>query len=309
MKSDRKIFLFIPQFFSEDNMKKTIGFIDNFIDEWHSSNYPSMISQSSLKDEFALTYAWEIAPHPERRPLGKWCADNGMIPARSMEEVVEKCDCIAVLSPNNAELHEQLADLALRSGKPLYIDKTFAPDLNAAKRMFALARKHHTPLMSTSALRYAPGLTALLREKVAGEKVNYVCTFGNGLSFEFYGVHQVEMLVLAIGTGAKRVMMNTAARNRSLTVAYTDGRLGVVNYLPELNFRVVMQYGESACADTGDLGTGHFPAFVEQMLTFFKTGVPQVPEEQTLEVMAILESAFLAQKTPGKWIPLAEMQS
>ena len=290
-------------------MKKTIGFIDNFIDEWHSNNYPAMIAQSSLKDEFALSYAWEIAPHPERRPLEKWCADNGMIPARSMEEVVDQCDCIAVLSPNNAELHEQLADLALRSGKPVYVDKTFAPDLNAAKRMFALARKHNTPLMSTSALRYAPGLTALLREKVAGEKVNYVCTFGNGLSFEFYGVHQVEMLVLAIGTGAKRVMMNTAARNRSLTVDYNDGRLGVVNYLPELNFRVVMQYGESACADTGDLGTGHFPAFVEQMLTFFKTGLPQVPEKETLEVMAILESAFLAQKTPGKWILLAEMQS
>ena len=285
-------------------MKKTIGFIDNFIDEWHSNNYLKMIAESSLRDEFELAYAWEIAPHPERRPLEKWCVDTGMIPAGSIEEVVDKCDCIAVLSPNNSEFHEQLADYALRSGKPVYVDKTFTPTREAAKRMFRLAERHHTPLMSTSALRYAAGLTEILRDKAAGQKVNYVCTFGCGMSFEFYGVHQVEMLVLSIGTGAKRVMMNPVARNRSLTVDYGDGRLGFVNYLPELNFHVMLQYGEKSCADTGDLGYGYFRIFVEHMLGFFKTGVSPVPQEQTLEVMAILETAFQAQKIPGTWVEI-----
>ena len=38
------------------------------------------------------------------------------------------------------------------------------------------------------------------------------------------------------------------------------------------------------------------------MLKSFKTGVSLVPEEQTLEVMAILETAFKAQNTPGVWL-------
>ena len=283
-------------------MKKTIGFIDNFIDEWHANNYPQWIAESSLKDEFELTYAWEKAPHSGLRPLEKWCADMGMIPARSLEEVGDKCDCIAVLSPDNAELHEELADYALRSGKPVYVDKTFAPDLASAKRMFHLARTHHTPLMSTSALRYAQGLTDLLDKKPAEEQIHYVCTFGSGVQFEIYGVHQAEMLVHAMGTGAKRIMVNRAGRNRSVTVDYGDGRLGAINYLPGLNFRVMLQYGENNCLDTGDLGGNYFQIFLEHMLKFFKTGVSLVPEEQTLEVMAILDTAFKAQNTPGVWL-------
>ena len=65
---------------------KKLGFIDLFIDEWHANNYPAWIKTARRGTEFELAYAWEKAPQ-NGRPLEKWCADFGVTPLKSMEEV------------------------------------------------------------------------------------------------------------------------------------------------------------------------------------------------------------------------------
>ena len=40
-------------------MKKKIGFVDLFIDEWHANNYPAWIKAAPRADEFELAYAWQ----------------------------------------------------------------------------------------------------------------------------------------------------------------------------------------------------------------------------------------------------------
>jgi len=47
----------------------------------------------------------------------------------------------------------------MRSGKPTFVDKTFAPNAAAAERIFNLAAKHKTPVWSSSALRFVDALT------------------------------------------------------------------------------------------------------------------------------------------------------
>ena len=115
----------------ERMMKKKIGFIDLFIDEWHANHYPDWFRKARRAEEFELGLAWERAPFENRRPLEAWCRDFGMTPARSIEEVVEKSDAVCVLAPANPEVHLELADHALRSGKPVYVDKPFADSLTA----------------------------------------------------------------------------------------------------------------------------------------------------------------------------------
>ena len=60
-------------------MKKKIGFIDLFIDEWHANNYPKWFREAPRAAEFELGYAWE-EQNRGGRPLDKWCSDFGMIP-------------------------------------------------------------------------------------------------------------------------------------------------------------------------------------------------------------------------------------
>ena len=85
---------------------KKIGFIDYYLDEWHSNNYPKMISeQSGGRYEVALAYAEVPSPRPGGRTNEKWSADMNIPLETSMDELIEKSDVLIVLSPDNPEQH------------------------------------------------------------------------------------------------------------------------------------------------------------------------------------------------------------
>ena len=200
--------------------KKKIGFIDFFIDEWHANNYPKWFRTAKRSNEFELGYAWEETTFEGRRNLQQWCAELGMIPAATMEEVVEKSDCICVLAPANPEVHERLAEAALKSGKPVYIDKPFADSLASAERIFELAEKYNTPLMSSSALRFSD---ELLSGKLQEMNPTMFTTTGGGRSFDEYGIHQLEMIVSVMGTDVKNITFAGNEKHLSFSYEFCKG--------------------------------------------------------------------------------------
>ena len=52
------------------------------------------------------------------------------------------------MSPDNPEMHEELCALPLASGKPTYVDKTFAVSRQAALNIVEMARQGKTPFFS-----------------------------------------------------------------------------------------------------------------------------------------------------------------
>ena len=279
---------------------KKIGFIDYYIDEWHAKMYPGWIRESALKGDFEITLAWEQFTPEGKNTLKQWCLEMNVTQADSIEQVVNECDYIYVLSPDNAEQHEALADLPLRSGKPVYVDKTFAPTLSAAKRMFAKAEKHGTPLMTTSALRYDPSLDKALAE-ISGQQINSVMTVGGGIDFEVYSIHQLEMLVKTLGTGATRVMQFTNGTSHTMLIDYNDKRHGTFNFIPGQNFQVTIQYGEDKSICLNQINN-FFSIFIEENLKFFDSGINQIPKSETLEIIALIEAGTIALQQPGVWI-------
>ncbi len=277
-------------------MKKKIGFIDLHIDEWHANNYPAWIRGADKNQEFELGYAWEESPNPDGKDLAAWCAEFGMIPAASIEEVIEKSDAICVLAPSNPEAHARLADLALRSGKPLYIDKTFAPDKATAEGFFALAKEHNTPLMSSSALRYGAELVAAMNNQFAGKRPERIDTFGGGSSFQEYGIHQLEMVVTSLGTGAKSV---TCTKENVFRIDYDDERSAVMNYSQFYGGFISILTGKDNSAFV--LGASQmFETLIAKILEFYKTGISPIPACETIEIAAIREAALKAAAEPGR---------
>ncbi len=279
---------------------RKIGFIDHFIDEWHANNYPIMIRDSRWGQEFEVALAWAEIDPPGKLPLSEWCKGQGVQQAESLEQVVEECDCLVVLSPDNAERHEDLADLPLRSGKPVYIDKPIAPSLAAAKRLFAKAAAHGTPMMSSSALRFGSALENALAEALATQPVRFVATRGGG-RFDVYAIHQLEMLVMTLGTGATRVMQCGNPQGNLLIVNYPDGRRGAINLLLGHPFQLSAAYGDGE-ALVIDTMHDFFPRFVEAMLAFFDAKTSPIPVEQTLEIAALIEAGGAALKLPDTWV-------
>ena len=135
---------------------KTVGFIDYYLDEWHANNYPEMIKKRS-GGEFEVKYAYaKTEPTlPDRISNAEWSKKYDISLVDSIAELINLCDCIVVLSPDNPEMHYELSQEALKSGKPVYIDKTFAENRGEALKIFEIAEKYNTPCYSSSALRFS----------------------------------------------------------------------------------------------------------------------------------------------------------
>ena len=105
---------------------KKIGFIDYYLDEWHANNYPKFI-KDAVGDEFVIAYAYGEIDKPDGKTNREWADSFGVELLGSIDEVVEKSDVLIVLSPDNPERHWELCQKPFRSGKRVYVDKTFAP--------------------------------------------------------------------------------------------------------------------------------------------------------------------------------------
>lgn len=283
---------------------KHIGFIDYYIDEWHANNYPEWIRDNIAEKglDMELSYAWAEMDKLGGLDTKSWCKKYDMECLDTIEELVEKSDYIIVLSPDNPENHEGLSELALKSGKPVYIDKTFSPDLSSGKRMFDLAEKHGTPMFSSSALRFSQELLAYPDAKVNRDNLEYVATTGPG-EFENYSVHQLEMIVSLMGVGARRVKSLSTKNANILLIEYRDGRRASMFQTGASPFNVTLQLKDGDSLFIEDC-TNTFPMLIDGILTFFQTGIVPVPKEQTLEIMAILEAGTKAIQNYDAWIDL-----
>lgn len=283
-------------------MKKKIGFIDLFIDEWHANNYPQWIRGSKYADDFELYMAWEKNTKPGLRPLEKWCADFNVTPAKSQEELIEACDGIIVLAPSNPEVHEELGHLALQSGKPVYMDKPFAPDRATAERIFAWADKHNTPLFSSSALRFSNEIAELKNGMFKNEKIQMVGTTGGGSSYWEYCIHQIEMIVTLMGTGATRLMQTTDGPNKHVVIEYADSRIAHVNYAPGFHETLIVAGANSSTIVSQC--NNFFPTLLDTILKFFNDQIVPIPQAETLEVAGIVGQSVAAQSCPNVWFDL-----
>ncbi|MEO6873306.1 MAG: oxidoreductase [Opitutaceae bacterium] len=281
-----------------------IGFIDHFIDEWHANNYPAMIRKSKLGRDFTVAMAWDEVQPAGKKPLAEWCRQQGIEPGKSIEHVVASCDCLMVLSPDNPECQQRLAEIPLRSGKPVYIDKPFTADGAACAAAFATANRYHTPLMSCSSLRFTPKLTQTLQEKFAIHRPTFIATRGPG-DFSTYAIHQLEMLVQCLGTGARRIMRSGSAPFESMIVDYGDDRRGSILQAPDIPFGVTIGAREAGAVSLESLD-GFFEAFIDELLRFFITRRSPIPSAETKEILTLLDAGLRARSTPDIWLNLAE---
>ena len=273
---------------------KKIGFIDLYLDEWHANNYPAWFRAASLGNEFELGGAWE--KQPGARPLDVWCKEMNIPAYTSLEKLLEDCDAFCVLAPSNPEVHEELAELPLATGKPVYIDKPFAPDKAAAERLFARADKYNTPLFSSSALRFGNELI----EARGLFPVEGMVTQGGGSSFWEYCIHQIEMIVSTMGCNIVALNHEVSGSTDQVTFRFDDGRLAAMTLHPQLGFSAVLT-GKGEIAKVPQ-ATNMFPNLIEAMWKFFNDRIEPFDRRETIAIAALVRAAIDAAEHSGKWV-------
>lgn len=268
---------------------KKIGFIDYYISEWHANNYPLWM-KAQRADDFDLCYVWaekDISP-VDGRNTDEWCAQFGVERCASIAELCQKSDCIVILAPSNPEKHLAYASEALKYGKDTYIDKTFAPDHATAKKIFDIAQKYGTRFFSSSALRYATELDALVG-------VSGATTTGGGSSIEEYIIHQAEMLVKLTDSEPLAVRVEQQGEQYLCSVEMEGGKRGSMLFAPGAPFGVY----------TGGytpISSDFFARLIADMLGFFDGAQPSFDTAQTLKVMKIREGVVRGKDALGEWI-------
>lgn len=274
---------------------KKIGFVDFYISEWHANNYPKWISEVSetMGEDFVVSYAWaelDVSPY-DGRTTDEWCEAFGVERCASIKEVCDKSDFVIVLSPSNPEKHLGYAKEVLKCGKRTYIDKTFAPNQEIAKQIFALGKEGNTPFFSSSALRFCNEYSQIVNPTTLEIR-------GGGFTMEEYIIHQIEMLVRNAKTPAVSARVEQIGDNEYMTyVELEEGKSATMEFSEKY-----VEFEIGANGQPIEMKTAVFPALLTAVLTFFLTGELPFDPAETLEVMRIRDAVLEGKANLGKVI-------
>lgn len=285
---------------------KKIGFVDYYLSEWHANNYPAWMAEACrrLGYEYEIAYAWaeEYVSPVYGKNTDEWCAEFGVRKCDTLAELCEKSDVIVVLAPSNPETHLRYAEEVLKYGKRTYIDKTFAPDLATAKKIFALGEQYGTPFFSSSALRFSTELNMY-------EDCRQIFVTGSGSNIDEYIIHLIEMAVKKLGTGAQAIKAERFGAQTFLHIAYGDDRAANLLFARSLPYALYMSDGvqDGVRPVSVQVQSKFFDGLIENILRFFETGEIGFDVSETLEVMKLREGAVLASRRLGEWIDLSRL--
>lgn len=278
-----------------------IGFVDRYLDNWHSNHYPEYIELAAelYGIEAKVTHAYAEMDTPDEYGMTTkvWCERYGCILSNSYEELIDSVDAIMVMCADDCLPHEDLARKALMSGKPVYCDKTFAPSKEAAERMFDLAEQFHTPVFTGSAQRFCMELLSFKQQ--IPETVDYCSSTGPG-DMVNYSIHQYEMLQRLMGVGAKRCQAFLGGDMVHIVYQYENGRMCTFTQGKKLPFTL---FASTKTEGSRDIAvTDYYMNFMNRMLHFFRDKKVPVTREDTMEIMAMQQAGRKAIVNPGIWI-------
>lgn len=285
------------------------------LDTSHSIAFTKFLNGKDKKEEFkdfaivaAYPYGSKTIKSSYERIPGyiEQVKEMGVEIVPSIAELLEKVDCV-LLETNDGNLHLEQAYEVFKAGKIVFIDKPIGANLAQAIAIFQLAKQYNVPLFSSSSLRYVSE-SLKLRNGELGKVLGADCyTPGHlepsHLDIAWYGIHGTEILFTVMGTGCVSVNRMTSEGTDMVVGLWDDGRIGTVRATRTGK----NGYGGRAFTDKGVVSTGEYKGYeplLREILNFFKTRIPPVPEKETLEIFTFIEAADISKSKGGKIISM-----
>jgi predicted dehydrogenase len=264
---------------------RRIGFVDLNLDNYHANVFLQALRGPLAARGFTVAGATGTKTAESRA----WAEKNGVPFFEDDAALNGAVDFFMIIAPSNPEVHLELCRRIFPFRKPTYVDKTFAPNHDVARQIFALADQHGTPVQTSSALRYTNVQDEVRK---AAAKVEHMITWGGGGSFDEYVIHPLELLISVMGHEATGLMRRGGPERAQLLVEFTGRRTGVVNVFPKTNTPFAASF-------TTDKGTRYLEVEVAKIfvnnqaaiLDFFGARKPNIDRRQSLTLMRLLDAA------------------
>lgn len=216
-----------------------------------------------------------------------------------MEDLVPLVDAVLCVTRDGTK-HLSEATPFLKAGVPTFVDKPLAVSVEDARAIVRLAAETGTPMMSCSALRYAPEIVDL-KSRLA-ELGDLRCGTATGMGETiFYGVHTVEMMNAIFGGGVEYVV-NVGPEGHDMGAAqYADGKTVSVQIVRDakVDFRLIA-HGSKARAEAAVKGSAFYTGTLRQVVEFVRTKQTPVAHVDTLEITTILNALVRSRETGGR---------
>lgn len=227
----------------------------------------------------------------------------------SIAELLGKCDVVCLETCDGREHLAQALEV-FKSGKRVFIDKPIAHDYANARKIYEAGRACGATYFSSSALRYADAqqdCRAGKYGKIAGCEYfapSPVEEQGTHSRYTWYGIHGFEPIMTVMGTGVASVRTIPCDGLDVIVMKWKDGRVATLRAAAKS-----WQYGGYAIPAKGKpVALGGYEGYeklLRQIVAFFKTGVVPVPNEETLELFAVMDAAEQSFLKGGAEVPVA----
>lgn len=266
---------------------KRVGFVCDDLTNFHSNTYFKIINDTLKKRGFSVSGGNAI----DHKKGAAWCEERGLPYFENPADLDAVSDYYMVLAPNNPESHYELCKRVFPFGKTTYVDKTFAPDVAAAKRIFKLADKHRTTIQTSSALRYT-NVQDRVAELGGRARIRHMAAWGGGRAFEIYAIHPVELVISCMGPKAEKLMRRGSGKQSQLLIDFAAGRTAVVNVYTQASTPFAASLTTAKATEFVPVDSSQiFVNLAAAALDMFETGKATVDRKETLMVRRILDVA------------------
>lgn len=227
----------------------------------------------------------------------------------SIPELLQRVD-VVLLESVDGRIHLEESRQVIAAGKPLFIDKPIAGSLVEAIMIFELAERAGVPCFSSSSIRFGDELLQTRTNPeiggVVGCDVWGSCTYQEGIpDLFFYGIHGVEGLYTAMGTGCQTVARTHTEDTDLVVGVWEGGRIGTYRGIRDNAAGMgIVVFGKRSIRE---VDRGGYTQLCREITRFFKTGAPPVPAEETIEIAAFMEAADKSRAQGGAAVSVPDL--
>ena len=286
------------------------------LDTSHATEFPKFIQDPAMDAEFqvrSMTVTRNLrfeTPFQQKEGLDRrqaYLESLGIKVTENFDEAVADCDAIFI-EINDPSLHLEYFRKCAALGKPIFLDKPFADTLDHAAEILKIAKENNVRFFTASSLRFDANIVKAHEEM---PQIDQGITWGPlgqaaaGSSIIWYGIHTFEMLEKIMGPGAIAVTTVPDRMGVVCTVAYGDGRRGVVLLTGSNgNYGGILRRGKENRMFTYVGGKHLYHNLVADIGNFFRGKSEGVPLKESFEIMAMLEAAELSVQQGGRTVPV-----
>ena len=209
----------------------------------------------------------------------------------SMEQLIDMVD-VVLIETNDGRPHLEEVLPALKAGKTVFVDKPVAATLSGVLQLYQKAGEYKVPVFTSSALRYVENANRINKEEVLSAFTYSPAALEKSHTDLFwYGIHGIELLYTVMGAGCTEVAQVQHTDGEDLVIGYwNSGRTG--------SFRGIRSgrggFGGTVFMKNDIIALDPFTGYrslVVKIVEFFKTNIPPVPVEETIEIYTFMEAA------------------